>query len=177
MKTSKNKKAPKTSGEQEGGNTSVPAVSAQTAVAKKLKVQLDRVALRRLAYAELPTSEKPTPLKQGERLDIGLKFDGKINIFPQGVEVYVGITVHPDPKHKPVEIVAGLSAFFRRPDDVPDEELLDFAKGPALRIIFPYLREAVSNVSQRGMYGPVWLDPLNVSILTDPQTPWEADPE
>jgi preprotein translocase subunit SecB len=53
-----------------------------------------------------------------------------------------------------------------------------FEQGPAVKelshreimeiggtILFPFLRETVANLTQRGRFGPVWLNPFNVRAL------------
>lgn len=51
--------------------------------------------------------------------------------------------------------------------DLLDEafgSLAAFAKGSSLRVLMPYVREIVSNCSNRGMFGPFWMDPISIQV-------------
>jgi hypothetical protein len=38
-------------------------------------------------------------------------------------------------------------------------------------MVFPFVREAIANLTMRGRFGPVWIDPLNVqAIVADAQS-------
>lgn len=43
--------------------------------------------------------------------------------------------------------------------------VLEFAENSGIRIIFPYLREVISTASMKGLYGPIWLDPMAISVI------------
>jgi preprotein translocase subunit SecB len=48
--------------------------------------------------------------------------------------------------------------------------LVEMISGSGGRLLYSYLRELVSSVSSRGVYGPVFLDPVSVGpILTTEQ--------
>jgi hypothetical protein len=57
-----------------------------------------------------------------------------------------------------VEMVAVVTA-------VPGEENLppsEYIRGPAIATLVPFIREAVANLTMRGRFGPVWLNPMNI---------------
>ena len=46
----------------------------------------------------------------------------------------------------------------------PGEETMpirEFIQGPAISMLFPFIREAVASLTGRGRFGPVWLNPFN----------------
>jgi preprotein translocase subunit SecB len=159
-------------------DASANAVKATTnkpsATAKQLGVTLDRISLRRLSYNELSgASLFPESSSKGPT-EVTVNLEGRVNVFPQGVELYLELVARPDPAKKPIEISAGMSAFFKRLEGVSDDDLLKFAQGAGLRIIFPYLREVVSSVTGRGLYGTFLLNPLHVQILTNSPETWQG---
>lgn len=59
--------------------------------------------------------------------------------------------------------------------DDPNLRLRDYlgVQGPVL--LYPFLREAVANVTGRGRFGPVWLRPFNFGAIATPQQAEEAN--
>lgn len=43
--------------------------------------------------------------------------------------------------------------------------LSDYVKTNAFGMLFPFVRELVANVTARGLFGPLWLKPLNLVAL------------
>src|ERR1019366_2746960 len=41
---------------------------------------------------------------------------------------------------------------------------LEFVAGSGVATLFPFLREAVANLTMRGRFGPLWLKPINVRL-------------
>ena len=42
-----------------------------------------------------------------------------------------------------------------------------YATVSGVSLLYPFLREAVANVTQRGRFGPIWLSPLNVAAAVE----------
>lgn len=63
---------------------------------------------------------------------------------------------------------------------VPGEENLDpveYAKTIAPAALYPYAREAISNLTMRGRFGPVFLKPLNFTALSPSVSQGSTRPE
>ena len=45
--------------------------------------------------------------------------------------------------------------------------LRDFLAGPAVALLYPFVREAFANLTLRGRFGPVWLNPFNVRAMAE----------
>jgi len=45
--------------------------------------------------------------------------------------------------------------------------LEQYATVSGVSLLYPFLREAVANLTQRGRFGPVWLSPLNVAAVVE----------
>lgn len=59
---------------------------------------------------------------------------------------------------------------------VPGEENLDpfdYALGSGAAAFFPFLREAVANLTLKGRFGAIWMKPLNLLVLQQQATPSE----
>lgn len=132
-----------------------------------MPIRLVRIALRELMYREVPSQVPTKPMAPLQAVDLEVSFSGGIRMAAEGMEVILSVAATPDPAFVPVEINVKMSAFFEREPEVSDEALVRFASGPALRIIFPYLRECVSNATSKGLYGPVWLDPMHAQLISD----------
>lgn len=153
-------------------NTRPQAMSIQQeqgpALAPPLNIAIDRLVCRTASYREVEVQQRPTPPEQGAQLAIELKFDVRVSLFDQAAELYMGVEVRPDPSHVPIEIQVGYSLFFRRPPELTEDAIKRFASTSGLIIIYPYVRQMVSDLSARGLFGPVWLDPLGAQTLLRP---------
>lgn len=45
--------------------------------------------------------------------------------------------------------------------------LEQYAAVSGMSLLYPFLREAVANLTQRGRFGPIWLPPLNVAAAIE----------
>jgi preprotein translocase subunit SecB len=130
---------------------------------RSIPIQLERVVLRHLHYRELDgRSREAAKGQKGE--DVHVRLRGGASLHPDGLEVMLELKVEPDPDAQPYEMTAAVSGFFSRAEGMPDDSLLKFAGTVGLRLLFPYLREIVSNVSGRGIYGPLFLDPIFLAV-------------
>jgi len=139
-------------------------------------ITLTRVILREVHYEELETSTVPSPLPPGQRMAVSTDVGAQLRIFADGMEMFVHAEIAPDPKYQPFVIRASISGLFGRNSQTSDEELLEFGTHAGIRILFPYIREIVSNVSSRGAFGPLWIDPINMTVSGTPEkvTPHRA---
>lgn len=138
--------------------------TAGTLALHRLDMQIQGMSLRKLAYVELPVTSRPEPIPPGSKLDANVSMEVTVTLYVEGVEVIMDITVRPDPKYMPTEIQAVMSMRFGRPDGVPDEQILEFAKSAGVRMLYPYAREIVSSTASRGLFGPLWLEPAVFGI-------------
>jgi preprotein translocase subunit SecB len=141
-----------------------PAASPSLLVSP-IPFSLDRIALRSLSYTEVTTEQPVVPLPLGERMNVGLHVEMGVQILADGFELYLVVHATPDPRHLPFTIKAGISAFFTPRAEVEQQDILDFVSGAGVRILFPYVREVISTTSARGVFGPLWLDPLAIGAV------------
>jgi len=126
---------------------------------KQPGIQIDQIFLHEAHFTHGANALALPPTHRIENLAVQLqtKFAGK----PGGRGALVGVRVHTsDPNavyQIAVEILMAVSA-------VPGEENLDPLEyvqkfGPAT--LFPFLREAVATITQKGRFGALWLKPFN----------------
>lgn len=136
-------------------------------------IRLHAVALRKLAYEEATPvqSAARAPNAAPERVSAEVKLEGTINLRTEQtsgtplVELLLSASVRPDPSVRPVAIDVTLAALFSAGVDVSMRQLLQFVNEGGVRLLFPYLREVISAVSARGIYGPIFLDPVVIGPL------------
>jgi len=46
-----------------------------------------------------------------------------------------------------------------------------YLTGPATATLFPFVREALANITGRGRFGPVWLKPFNLNAVQQEGAP------
>ena len=59
-----------------------------------------------------------------------------------------------------------IAALFEVDLEHPNMPLATFLKHNGPTFLFPFAREAVANLTMRGRFGPVWIQPTNVVIAT-----------
>jgi preprotein translocase subunit SecB len=136
-------------------------------------IRLQAVALRKLSYEETtPVQGAARELNTSpERLSAEVKLEGTINLRMEQtsgtriVELLLSASVRPDPSVRPVAIDVTLAALFSAGVAVSTRQLLQFVNDGGVRLLFPYLREIISAVSARGIYGPIFLDPVVIGPL------------
>lgn len=57
-----------------------------------------------------------------------------------------------------VEMVVVVNAISGEENVLPSE----YIRGPAIVALVPFIREVIANLTMRGRFGPVWLNPMNV---------------
>lgn len=148
-----------------------PALSAPGGL-RESGVRLGGVALRSLTYQELSLEGAP-PNAGAPRMGLNLELGGDVSVRiqedgTQGIELTLAVLVRPDPTVKPIELRATMSAVFY--GDQPLELIARFVNTTGSRLLFPYIRELVSAATARGIYGPVFIDPILIGPLaTDDQ--------
>lgn len=123
-----------------------------------LGIRLYGIALRHLTYEEVTPPISPTEAGEG---DTDVALDAEVSLLSDTrAQLTYSIVVTPDPTRRPIKVTARVSGIFEAAEGTPVRDLLAFASDAGGRILFPYAREAVSAVTGRGIYGPVFLDPV-----------------
>lgn len=143
---------------------------AQSTISVGTGITIQAIALRKLNYRELPPPSGTTiPSVVPTSINLAVEMTGTINVYEDNLgELLVDCTVRPDLSVRPLEISATISALFRKDPQVPNEQMLTFLNTSASRLLFPYVRETISSVTGRGVFGPIFINPLLIgSLLSD----------
>lgn len=86
---------------------------------------------------------------------------------PKGAGAAMIMKVRTEPQDDPpylleVEMVGVVQQKGEAP---PSLSANDFVVHGGAAMMFPFLREAVANLTMRGAFGPIWLDPVNLPNL------------
>ena len=116
-----------------------------------------------------------TPPGPGQASEHALNVSMTAAISPDGRMGLITLTVQTTPESKGqyrflVEMV-GLVEQEPGAENMPMAQYLNTAAGATM---FPFMREAVANLTGRGRYGPVWLKPLNFGTMKPATPPVEA---
>lgn len=139
------------------GEHNSSALSAQLETLLPTGLQIVAVSLRQLEYEEVPRAgEEDTP--EGQDF---YEINGAIDIRPPDlVQVAVKFKLKPNVKHRPIKLSCVMSATFRRGQDIDMDAMAEFIRVRSHLILFPYVRELVSSVTGRGVYGGLYLNPV-----------------
>ena len=66
---------------------------------------------------------------------------------------------------RPEKIEVSVNAVFRVVGEVQTVPVADFAHGPAVALLFPYLRQVVDDLTSRSPFGRILLPPTNIVAL------------
>jgi preprotein translocase subunit SecB len=136
---------------------------------KQPGITLQTVFLREAGFshrsdplAGLPTEMASSHGKADIQIELLSSTDG---------HVAVGVRATDDPTdasgryHFDVEMIAVLSPLVGS-ENMPLE---DFALKNSAALLYPFVREAVANLTGRGRFGPVWLNPFNIAAALNPE--------
>lgn len=145
-----------------------PAESVTKAPSPESSFSLLGIVLREAHYTEVDVATPPLPQKDHpEAIDTDIDLTGTINIFESNVaELMLSIRVRPDPKFKPLDLFVRMSAGFSSPAGAEPNQVIQWVNQVGMLILFPYLREAISNITSRSPFGPVFLNPMQLQSLS-----------
>lgn len=130
---------------------------------------LDRIALRAVTYEEKEITEPPAPLPPGRKMEMKIDFQGAVGARDNLLELQLRLRVEPDPRYMPMVVSVIYSAYFVREAGIDDAGAHTFLHTAGVRILFPYIREAVSSVTGKGLFGALFLDPVDIQMAEAPR--------
>lgn len=128
-----------------------------------------RVTLRHFEYQEVAqTPNHPPPPALGEALNTAAELRAAVTLFVEGAEVGLDVQLTPDAARMPVVVRAAFSALVARPEGMPDEQFVPLMGEIGPRLLLPYVRQAVTQMTALGLYGPLHVDLMNVRVVWEP---------
>lgn len=130
-------------------------------------VSIERIYLRDLSL-EIPNAPQVYADRESPKIDISLHNEARA--LDAGVyEVVLTATVTAKLKDKTAFLVEVAQAGIFQIRNVPQQELDAILGVTCGNILFPYLRESISNTVVRGGFPPFWLSHLNFESLYQQQ--------
>ena len=155
-------------------DVSTPAASSDTQSGAHFL--LDRLVVRRVRFNEIKRTKTPDPSeKRPAKVPYELTLQGAIKSGRTNDGRYQAVVtllaiVTPDQKWQPYEIEVGVSGAFAG-IGVSEEVFDQFCRVGVPPILFPWVRELVHRVTTDASFGPVLLNPVNLSQLAE-QAEW-----
>lgn len=90
-------------------------------------------------------------------------------VFPAGDLGFMRVEVKTKPENHPIYNFSVAVAALVQPDPgrKPNFPLERYVQIAGLTLLYPFVREAVANLTSRGRFGPVWLKPFNVKAAVE----------
>jgi len=124
---------------------------------------MDKIYVKDISL-EIPHA--PQIFLERETPQIDVQLHSQAAVVDEGVfEVTVTTTVTAKLAEKVMFLIEAKQAGIFQVRNVPNEELEPILAVMCPNILFPYLREVVSDVSVRGGFAPVMLNPINFDVL------------
>lgn len=113
---------------------------------------------------EIPNA--PTIFLERDTPEINMQLGGKNQSIEEGLyEVLLTVTITAKIKDKIMFLVEAQQAGIFRISNIPDEEINPVLGIGCPNILFPYLREVISDVVTRAGFPPVILSPVNFEVI------------
>ena len=80
---------------------------------------------------------------------------------------YIKLTASTDPDAQPVYKVKLAMVGLVTTGHEPNIPIREYLIGSGLAMMYPFVREALANITQRGRFGPVWLNPINAKKVAE----------
>lgn len=142
--------------------TTPPALGASRLEVIASPFRVLRVTLRHLEYQEVEQRSGAVP---ADAVGTDTHLAASVTLFVEGVEVALDVHVPPEPTRMPVRLRVAFSAFLARPEGMSDEQFVPLIGEIGPRLLLPYVRQAVTQVTALGLYGPLNLDLLNLRVV------------
>lgn len=123
---------------------------------------------------EIPNA--PQIFLERDNPQIDMQLQTQAGIVEEGVfEVTVMATVTAKVGEKVMFLIEAKQAGIFQVRNIPAEEMEPILAVMCPNLLFPYLREVVSDISVRGGFAPVLLNPINFDVLYQQQKQQQAE--
>jgi preprotein translocase subunit SecB len=131
------------------------------------RFQISRSVFETILREPIADGETRPPL-----VNVGVQMNANILSSTESMRAVVTLEafIVPDRKWQPYRLEVTITGGFRG-ENMTAEQFDLFCKLSAPPILFPYIRETVHRQTMDAPFGPVKMDPLNVSQLLN-NTPW-----
>ncbi len=137
----------------------------ETAAPQQPMFNIEKLYVKDLSL-EIPHA--PGIFLERESPQIGLQMHSKANTIEDGifeVSITVTVTAKLEEKDKVMFLIEATQSGIFRINNMPQEELEPVLGVVCPNILYPYLREVVSDLSVRAGFAPVLLSPINFDMM------------
>lgn len=116
-----------------------------------------------LSSAHFAHRDDAMTLSPGTALDIGINVTASVQVNETGTVALITVSVNSLDEQNPLyQFRIEMTGIVERDGGNPNLTPLDYLgqQGPAM--MFPFVREALANITGRGHFGPLWLAPFNI---------------
>ncbi len=135
----------------------------ETTAAQHPVFNLEKLYVKDLSL-EVPDAPAVFLEQENPRIDFGLTSEAA-PIGENRFEVVITVTVHAKLKEKTVFLIEAKQAGIFEILNIPQDEMEQVLSVVCPNMLFPYLRQTVSDMSVRAGFPPVLLSPLNFEVL------------
>ena len=102
-----------------------------------------------------------------------LEVGAQLKVTPDKKKAVLTMRVRTDPKDADAlyKFDVGITVMMiavKGEENLPPDEYLTQA---GMSLLYPFLRETIANITMRGRFGPVWLQPINLRAFAAAQVP------
>jgi preprotein translocase subunit SecB len=150
-----------------------------TDAAKAPGIRIAQIFLEQMRFAHRPDALTLPPTTRADVGDVEVYIEA--GIHPDGKRGLARLRVSTEPVNKPIyDVSVTVAGLFAVSEAEPNMPLADFMYDAAPALLYPFAREAFANVTMRGRFGPVWLNPINARVMSgrnlQAQPPQSAEP-
>lgn len=111
-------------------------------------------------FLEVPADTKPELSALATNVQVGISDDGRRGF----VRVMI---VTPQDANDLYRIGLQMMATVLAHEDQPKLSVRDYVVNHGISLLYPFAREALASVTQKGRFGPVWLSPFDVQDVRE----------
>lgn len=144
--------------------------------AKQPGILIGQILLEQAEFSHREDFLSLPPTTPIERASIGLEI--QVGYSPDRKHGLVRIRAHSNPTEKPLyNVDAVMTALIQVDKSQPNMPIEQYLTGHAPAMLYPFVRQAVADLTGRGRFGPLWLSPLNLKAVAHTAMREVAEPQ
>lgn len=126
-------------------------------------ISLAQVLLEAVVFAH---REDALALPPNTVLEVELQMDGQLALSPGEQAGVLRLTIRSNDAKNPIyRLSLTVAAVIHRTPGQENMTVQEYATNSAVPLLYPFMREAVANITGRGRFGPLWLHPVNFQAM------------
>jgi len=137
-------------------------------------ITISEIHLERISFKHKDDYLKISPSTRPSATKIDVSFESALAADKRAGRIRVTASTTEDPNAL-YQLEVSFVAFVAVDDAAPNMSIEQYMAGSGWALVLPFVREAVANITMRGRFGPVWLNPVNVALAASKATPAAVD--